>query len=79
MSALAPRGHPRTTQQAEPKAPASRSFSQLSTYTECPHRYELAYERRLPRRPGVWFPAGTALHKTIEIYLRSTLERGSNE
>ena len=51
------------------------SYSQLSTYTECPKRFELAYERRVPRRPGVWFPAGTAVHRTIERYLLATLER----
>lgn len=51
------------------------SYSQLSTFTECGKRFELAYERRVPRRPGVWFPAGTAVHKTIELYLLATLER----
>lgn len=50
--------------------PRARSYSQLSTYTDCPKRYELAYERRVQRRPGVWFPAGTAVHRCIERYLR---------
>jgi hypothetical protein len=51
-------------------APRARSYTQLSTYADCGKRFELAYERRVPRRPGVWFPAGTALHKSIERYLR---------
>lgn len=47
----------------------ARSYSQLSRYTDCPKSFELSYERRVKRRPGVWFPAGTAFHKTIERYL----------
>jgi hypothetical protein len=27
----------------------------------------------LPRRPGAWFPGGTAVHAAIERYLRWTL------
>lgn len=49
--------------------PRARSYSQLSAYTDCAKRFELSYERRVPRRPGVYFPAGTAFHKTIERYL----------
>lgn len=52
-----------------PAKPRARSYSQLSAYTDCPKRFELSYERRVKRRPGVYFPAGTAMHKTIERYL----------
>lgn len=51
----------------------SRSHSQLSQYTECARSYELSRVRRIKRRPGAWFPAGTAVHKTIERYLRAQL------
>jgi hypothetical protein len=50
-----------------------RSYSQLSTYGECAKRYELSYVRRIKRRPGVWFPAGTAFHATVQRYLLATL------
>jgi putative RecB family exonuclease len=47
-----------------------RSHSQLNQYTECPRSYELSRVRRIKRRPGPWFPAGSAVHATIERYLR---------
>jgi len=50
-------------------APKAASYSQLSTLAECAKRYELSYIARVPRRPGVWFPAGTAVHATIQRYL----------
>lgn len=56
-----------------------RSHSQLSQYTDCPRAFELSRVRRIKRRPGAWFPAGTAVHKTIERYLREQLsEEGGN-
>jgi hypothetical protein len=50
--------------------PSFRSHSQVSAYLQCPRSYELARVRRLKRRPGAWFPGGTAVHATIERYLR---------
>jgi putative RecB family exonuclease len=47
-----------------------RSHSQLSQYTDCPRAYQLSRVRRLKRRPGAWFPGGTAVHSCIERYLR---------
>jgi hypothetical protein len=51
----------------------TRSHSQLNQYTECPRSYELARVVRIKRRPGPWFPAGTAVHATIERYLREQI------
>lgn len=53
--------------------PETRSHSQLSQYGECPRAYELSRVRRIKRRPGAWLPAGTAVHATIERYLREQL------
>jgi hypothetical protein len=53
--------------------PPSRSHSQLKTYLECGKRYELEKVHRVPRRPGMWLPAGTAVHRAVERYLISTL------
>lgn len=50
-----------------------RSYSQLNQYGECPKQYELQRVHRVPRRPGVWFPAGTACHAAIERYLREKI------
>jgi len=46
-----------------------RSYSQLNTFAECAKRYQLSYMQRVPRRPGVWFPAGTAVHESVRRYL----------
>lgn len=56
-----------------------RSHSQLNQYTECPRSYELSRVRRIKRRPGPWFPAGSAVHSTIERYLREQIaQEGGN-
>jgi hypothetical protein len=52
----------------------TRSYSQLHTYGECPRRFQLERVEKIPRRPGWWFPGGTAVHATIERYLRQSLE-----
>jgi hypothetical protein len=56
-----------------------RSHSQLSDYNQCPRMFQLSRVEKIKRRPGAWFPAGTAVHKTIERYLRAQLaEENSN-
>ena len=57
----------------------TRSHSQLSTYLQCPREYQLGRVLRLKRRPGAWFPGGTAVHKVIELYLRDSLKREESE
>lgn len=53
--------------------PAPRSYSQLTTYLACPRQYQLEKVARVPRRPGWYFAAGTAIHATVERYLRLSL------
>lgn len=48
----------------------TRSYSQWSQWSQCPRQFELARIVRVPRKPGWWFPGGTAVHATIESYLR---------
>lgn len=55
-----------------------RSHSQLNQYTDCPRSYELARVVRIKRRPGPWFPAGSAVHSCIERYLRQQLTEADN-
>jgi hypothetical protein len=55
-----------------------RSWSQFNQWRQCGKAWELAKIRRVPKRPGVWNPAGTAVHATIEQYLRARLAEGSN-
>lgn len=63
---------------AEPELPASRSHSQMNLFLDCPRSYELARVRRIPRRPGAWLCGGTAVHRTIERYLRAQLAEGES-
>lgn len=49
------------------------SYSQLASYAKCSKAWELARYRKVPRRPGVWLAAGTAVHRVIEKYLRTTV------
>ena len=55
-------------------AAAPRSWSQLSSYRKCGKAYELEKITRAPRRGAVWFSFGTAVHASIETYLREHLE-----
>lgn len=52
-----------------------RSWSQYTNYRGCPKAWQLSKLRRAPRRPGVWLPAGTAVHTVIEKFLRLEVER----
>jgi hypothetical protein len=54
----------------------ARSHSQLSSWLECGKRFELEKVLKVPRLPGIWFPAGTACHATVEWWLRDRLARG---
>jgi hypothetical protein len=48
-----------------------RSWSQYEAYRRCAKAWQLAKLRRVPRRPGVWLAAGTAVHVCIEGFLRT--------
>lgn len=53
--------------------PKSRSYTQLRQWAECGERYRLERLEHAPSRPGVWLPAGTAVHAACEEYLRNSL------
>jgi hypothetical protein len=55
----------------------TRSYSQLSQYTQCPRQFELSRMVKVPRKPGWWFPGGTAVHGTIERFLREQAAKES--
>lgn len=50
--------------------PKTRSHSQVKQYADCGEAYRLQRVARVKSRPGWWFPGGTAVHATIERYLR---------
>src|SRR5438128_8699048 len=45
------------------------SYSKLNTYRQCPLRYRLTYEDRLPRRPRRLFRAARRIHHALMVWL----------
>lgn len=55
----------------------ARSWSQYSSFRQCPKAFELERHRKVPSRPGPWLAAGTAVHMAIEMYLRLKVQEGT--
>jgi hypothetical protein len=51
-----------------------RSHSQLSQMTQCGKRYQLERRVGVPSLPGWWNAGGTAVHATIERWLRERIK-----
>lgn len=68
---------PRTeeSQAARPPSdlPPHRSLSQLKNWRECGEAYRLQRIAEAPSKPGWYFPGGTAVHSTIEQFLRQRI------
>ncbi len=45
------------------------SYSKLNTYRQCPLRYRLTYQDRLPRRPRRLFRAARRVHHALMVWL----------
>lgn len=58
---------------ADASRPRRRSYSQLSTYRDCPALYHHKYVARAPEQPSVWGVGGTAFHQLAEWYLAGEL------
>lgn len=50
---------------------AYRSWSQLGQYEGCPYEYYLSRVARVWKRPAAWFPMGSAVHHSAEMWERS--------
>ena len=46
--------------------PAHLSFSTLTTWERCPHKFLLEKVAQVPQRPAVYFAGGSAVHKMTE-------------
>lgn len=46
--------------------PLHRSFSQLTAFQQCMHRYYLSKVMGVTENPAVYLAAGTAVHSAIE-------------
>lgn len=49
-----------------------RSVSQLSTYSKCGEQYRLQKVEHAPSQPAAWFHQGTAFHKAVELWEKSS-------
>lgn len=45
------------------------SYSQVSTWQQCPHRAKLSYLDRIPTKPAPALERGSAIHKEAEDYI----------
>lgn len=51
--------------------PKHMSFSALSRYEECPRSWYLSYAKKAEPKQTWFFPMGTAVHSSIEIYIET--------
>lgn len=54
--------------------PIFLSFSQLSTYEECPLQYKFAYIYRIPVKGKHYFSFGKAMHNTLFYFVKMSIE-----
>lgn len=54
------------------------SYSSLSTYLSCPRSYYLSRIKNAESTPAWYFAIGTAVHRYIELMLKSGAESGSS-
>ena len=45
------------------------SYTQLSAWTECPHRWKQMYIDKIKQPPSIYFSFGTAMHETLQEYM----------
>lgn len=57
------------------QGPSYRSYSQLTTYMECPTKYKLKYLEGVKEKPAMWLPGGTSFHSVTEHYDRGQIDR----
>jgi len=45
------------------------SYTQLSAWSECPHKWEMMYIHKMKQPPSIYFSFGTAMHETLQEYM----------
>jgi len=56
---------------ADPFLPEYMSFSAATRYEDCPRSWYLSYARKAEPRQTWFFPMGTAVHESIESYIKT--------
>lgn len=52
------------------------SYTQLSAWTECPHRWKEMYIDKIKTPPNIYFSFGTAMHETLQEYMELMYNKG---
>jgi len=52
------------------------SYTQLSAWMECPHRWKQMYVDKIKTPPNIYFSFGTAMHETLQEYMELMYNKG---
>jgi len=52
------------------------SYTQLSAWTECPHKWKLMYIDKMKQPPSIHLSFGTAMHETLQEYMELMYNKG---
>ena len=52
------------------------SYTQLSAWSECPHKWKLMYIDKMKQPPSIYLSFGTAMHETIQTYMDLMYNKG---
>ena len=52
------------------------SYTQLSAWTECPHRWKEMYIDKIKQPPSIHLSFGTAMHETLQEYMELMYNKG---
>ena len=52
------------------------SYTQLSAWTECPHRWKQMYVDKIKQPPSIHLSFGTAMHETLQEYMKLMYNKG---
>ena len=52
------------------------SYTQLSTWMECPHRWKEMYIDKVKNPPNIYLSFGTAMHETLQEYMELMYNKG---
>jgi len=52
------------------------SYTQLSAWTECPHRWKQMYIDKIKQPPSIHLSFGTAMHETLQEYMELMYNKG---
>ena len=52
------------------------SYTQLSAWSECPHRWKLMYIDKMKQPPSIHLSFGTAMHETLQEYMELMYNKG---